>query len=107
MVLDVDTRTEMRRLGIDHWVTAVAASPNGEIIAIGDSGGGVTLWNVADGTSTAVTIPGGNKPFWMPLVVTLAILLPCLAYWLRVRRNRSYVTGSDNDAAHPSQGERG
>lgn len=46
---DRATGKELRRLTVDNWVTALAVSPDGSVLASGDYGQTISLWDVATG----------------------------------------------------------
>jgi len=86
IVLDADTGKEIVRLEHSGWVTALSCSPGGDIVAIGDNRGALTLWNFVTGQSQTLPVPGSSGyPWTLP---TALFAIACNLYWFVSRKSK-------------------
>jgi WD40 repeat protein len=84
-VLDLADGETTARILTDDYVASLAFSPNGGLVAIGEGGGGLLMWNPANGDSNRITPPGRERYSW-PLPTAALVLWIFIARYLWVRR---------------------
>jgi len=84
ILLDIASGKVTKWFRDQEYVTALATSPDGKTVAIGDSQGNVILWDTTTGDSSIVQVPGRSGYPWTPP----AGILAALALYAYSRRKR-------------------
>jgi WD40 repeat protein len=97
-VIDVATGRNIKQLQNDEYIFSLAYSPQGDVLAVGDSTGCVSLWNPASGQRVwVVAVPGDWGVSWLTPGIML-VVWGFLSYRLWVRRKKRAAALSSDQA---------